>query len=72
MLASIIFELKMIHRYTWKRREQMSVRDCRAIDKKIKIDVMDAKIVRGMVQCSDHFVVVTYRYLWVKAKWKFG
>ena len=48
----------MIHRYTWRRRdersEQKSMIDYIAPDQYLRKDVMDAKVVRGMFPGSDH------------------
>ena len=61
-LANTFFEHKMIHRYTWRRRdaeeEQKGLIDYIAVDERLKKDVMDAKVVRGLFQGSDHFAVL--------------
>lgn len=37
----------------------MSVMNYIAVTDRIKKDVMDAKVVRGMFPCSDHYAVMT-------------
>ncbi|KAK3881607.1 hypothetical protein Pcinc_013953 [Petrolisthes cinctipes] len=63
----------MIHRYTWRRRddrgEQKSLIDYISVDERLRRDVMDAKVVRGMVQCSDHFAVLVR--MKVRVKWEY-
>ena len=50
----------MIHRYTWRRRDergkQNSVIDYITVDQKLRKDVMNAKVVRGIFQGSDHYL----------------
>ena len=41
-----------------------------AVDQSLKRDVTDAKVVRGMFDCSDHFAVLMK--LKVRDKWIFG
>ncbi|KAK3893161.1 hypothetical protein Pcinc_003002 [Petrolisthes cinctipes] len=64
----------MIHRYTWKRRdergEQKSLIDYVAVDERLRKDVYDAKVVRGMVHCSDHFAVLVR--MKVRVKWEYS
>ncbi|KAK4327054.1 hypothetical protein Pmani_002500 [Petrolisthes manimaculis] len=73
-LANTCFEHKLIHRYTWKRRdergEQMSLIDYVAVDERLRKDVLDARVVRGMFQCSDHYAVLAR--IRVRAKWEYG
>jgi len=61
-LANTYFEHKMIHRYTWRRgslqNEQKGLIDFIAVDKRLKRDVTDAKVVRGMFERSDHLAVL--------------
>ncbi|WP_435362550.1 hypothetical protein, partial [Klebsiella pneumoniae] len=40
-----------------------------AVDKSLKRDVTDAKVVRGMFDCSDHFAVLKLK---MRDKWIFG
>ncbi|MEL7177812.1 MAG: reverse transcriptase domain-containing protein [Pseudomonadota bacterium] len=72
-LANTCFEHKMIHRYTWRRMqgevEQKGLIDYVAVDERIRRDVMDAKVVRGMFQDSDHYAVMARIRL--KEKWEF-
>ena len=52
----------MIHRYTWRRRdergEQKSVIYYMAVYEKVRMDVLDAKAVRGMDEGSDHYFML--------------
>ncbi len=55
------FLRKMIHRYTWRRGdggEQKSLIDYIAVDERLKRDVHNAKVVRGVLEGSDHYTVV--------------
>ena len=72
-LANTFFQHKMIHRYTWRRRdergEQKNMIDYTAVDQKLIKDVMDAKVVRGMFQGSDHCTVLaTIR---IRGRWEY-
>lgn len=62
-LANTCFQHRMIHRYTWRRRdergEQKSMIDYIAVDEKLRKDVLDAKVVRGMFEGSNHYAVLT-------------
>ncbi len=52
-LANTFFQHKMIHRYTWRRREdggdKKSLIDYIGMDGRLRKDVLDAKVVRGAV-----------------------
>ncbi len=69
-LSNTFFQHKMIHRYTWRRREdggeEKSLIDYIAIGRK---DVMDAKVVRGALEGSDHYAVVVK--IMLRDKWEF-
>ena len=69
-LANIFFQHKMIHRYTWRRAEQKGLIDYMAVDKRLRRDVTDVKVVRGMFDCSDHFAVLMK--IKVRDSWIFG
>ena len=73
-LTNTFFEHKMIHRYTWKRRDergdQMSVIDYIAVDEFLRKDVLDAKVVRGMCVGSDHYAVLAK--FKIRSKWEYG
>ncbi len=60
-LANTFFQHKMIHQYTWRRREdggeEKSLIDYIAVDEGLRKDVLDAKVVRGVLEGSDHYVV---------------
>ena len=70
-LANTFFEHKMIHRYTWRRVagevEQKSLIDYVAVDERLRSEVRDARVVRGMFQDSDHMAVLVR--LGIKEKW---
>ena len=57
-LSNTYFEHKLIHRYTWRRvggnEEQKGLIDYIAVDERLRKDVIDARVVRGMFLDSDH------------------
>ncbi len=61
-LANTFFQHKMIHRYTRRRTEdggdKKSLIDYIAVDEGLRKDVLDAKVVRGVLKGSDHYAVV--------------
>ena len=60
-LANTFFQHKMIHKYTWRRGgvdEQKGLIDYMAVDSRLKSDIVDTKVVRGMFDGSDHFAVL--------------
>ncbi len=67
-LANTLFQHKVIHRYTWRRREdegeERSMIDYIAVDKRLWKDVLHVKVVRGPLEGSDHLAVV------VKLMWR--
>ena len=73
-LANTFFEHKLIHRFTWVgvggREGQKSMIDFIAADERIRADVVDAKVVRGLFSgASDHFPVlmkVRTRGQWIR------
>ncbi len=52
------FQHKMIHRYTWARGNERRLIDYIAVDNRLRREVEDAKVERGMFSGSDHFAVV--------------
>ncbi len=58
LFFSNTFQHKMIHRYTWARGNKWSLIDYIAVDNRLRREVKDAKVVRGMFSGSDHFAVV--------------
>ena len=74
LLANTFFEHRMIHRYTWRRRdaeeEQKRLIDYITVDERLKKDVMDARVVRGLFQGSDHFAVLAE--IRTKVRWVHG
>ncbi len=57
-LSNTSFQCKMIHRYTWARGNERSLIDYTAVDNRLRREVEDAKVVRGMFSGSNHFAVV--------------
>ena len=43
------FQYRLIHRYTWRRRNARG---------KHKMDMLDSRVVRRMFKVSDHYAVV--------------
>ncbi len=74
LLANTFFQHRLIHRYTWRRRDergkQKSLIDYIAVDERIKNDVLDARVVRGMFDGSDYFIVLAKAQ--IIDKWEFG
>ncbi len=56
-LWNIFFHHKMIHRYIWARGDERSLIDYIAVDNRLRREVEDAKVVRGLFSDSDHFTV---------------
>ncbi len=70
-LANTFFHHKMIHLYSWRREEgeeEKSLTDYIAVDERLK-DVVDAKVVRGAIEGSDHYAVVVK--IMLRDKWEF-
>ncbi len=57
-LLNTFFQHKMIHRYTWARGNERSLIDNIAVDNRLRREVEDAKVVKGMFNDSEHFAVV--------------
>ncbi len=57
-LSNTFFQHKMIHRYTWARGDERSLIDYIAMDNRLRREVEDTKVVRGLFSDSDHFAVV--------------
>ncbi len=57
-LSNTFFQHKMIHRYTWARGNERSLIDYIAVDNRLRREVEDTKVVRGLFSDSDHFAVV--------------
>ncbi len=47
-LSNTFFQHKMIHRYTWARGDERSLIDYIAVDNRLRREVEDAKVVRGL------------------------
>ncbi len=57
-LSNTFFQQKMIHRYTWARGNERSLIDYIAVDNRLRREVEDTKVVRGLFSDSDHFAVL--------------
>ncbi len=57
-LLNTFFQHKMIHMYTWARGDDRNLIDYIAVDNRLRREVEDANVVRGLVSESDHFAVV--------------
>ncbi len=72
-LTNTFFQHKMIHWYTWRRREdggdKKSLIHYIAVDERLRKDVLDAKVVRGALEGSYHFAVVVK--IMLRDKWEF-
>ena len=44
--------------------------DYKAVDEKLRKDVLDAKVVRGMFERSDHYTVLAQ--IRIRCKWEYG
>ncbi len=69
-LSNTSFQHKMIHRYTWARRNDRSLIDYIAVDNRLRREVEDAKVVRGMFSGSDHFAIVAR--VRIRERWEFN
>jgi len=63
-LANTYFEHKWVHRYSWRvqdgtDKEQKALVDYVMIDSRLRWDVHDAKVIRGIIGISDHFAVIS-------------
>ncbi len=56
-LLNTFFQYKMIHRYTWARGDARSLTNYIAVDNRLRREVEDSKVVRGLFSDSDHFAV---------------
>ncbi len=72
-LANTFFKHKMIHRYTCRRREdggeEKSLIAYIAVEERLRKDVLDAKVVRGALEGSNHYAVVVK--IMLRDKWEF-
>ncbi len=68
-LSNIFFQHKMIHRYSWARGDERSLIDYIAVDNRLRREVEDAKVVRGLFSGLDHFAVVAK--VRMKETWEF-
>ncbi len=63
------FQHKMIHRYTWTRGNERSLIDYIAVDNRLRREVEDNKVVRGLFSDVDYFAVVAK--VRVRERWEF-
>ncbi len=72
-LANTFFQHRLIHRYTWRRRdergEQKSMINYIVVDERIK-RVVDARVMRDMFDGSDHYVVAAK--IQTRDRWEYG
>ncbi len=68
-LSNTFFQHKMIHRYTWARWNERSMIDYIAVDNRLRREVEDTKVVRGLFSDSDHFAVVAK--VRMRERWEF-
>ncbi len=57
-LSNTFFQHKRIYRYTWARGNERSLNDYIAVDSRLRREVEDTKVVRGLFSGSDHVAVV--------------
>ncbi len=57
-LSNTFLQHKMIHRYIWARGDDRSLIDYIAVDNRLRREVEDAKVVKGLFSNSDHFAAV--------------
>ncbi len=73
-LGNTFFQHRLVHRYTWirmdERDEQKSLTDYIAVDEKIKKDVLDARVMRGLFDGSDHSTVVAK--IQIRGRWEYS
>ncbi len=53
LCSNTFLQHKMIHRYTWARGDERSLIDYIAVDNRLRREVEDAKVVRGLFSGSD-------------------
>ncbi len=68
-LSNAFFQHKMIHRYTWARGDERNVIDYIAVDNRLRREVEDAKVGRGLFSDLDHFAVVAK--VRMRDRWEF-
>ncbi len=68
-LSNTFFQHKMIHRYTWVRGNERSLVDYIAVDNRLRWEVEDAKVVRGLFSGLDHFAVIAK--VRMRERWEF-
>ncbi len=68
-LLNTFFQHKMIHRYTWARRDEGILIDYIPVDNRLKKEVEDTGVVRGLFSDLDHFAVVAK--VRMRERWEF-
>ncbi len=73
-MTNTFFQHRLIHMYIWRRKgkrgEQKSMIDYIAVDERIKKEVVDKRVVKGMFDRSDHYVVVAK--IQISDLWEYG
>ncbi len=73
-LTNTFFQHRLVHRYTWRRMderdEQKSLIDYIAVDERIKKDVLDARVMRGLFDGPDHYAVVAK--IQIRGRWEYS
>ncbi len=57
-VANTVFQHKMIHRYTWTRGNERSLIGYIAVNNRLRREVEDTNVLRGIFSGLDHFAVV--------------
>ncbi len=68
-MENIFFQHKMIHSYTWAKGNERSLTDYTTVDNRLRREVEDAKVVRGIFSGLDHFAVVAK--VRMRERWEF-
>ncbi len=68
-LSNTFFKHKMIHRYTWAKGSERSLIYYIAVDSRLRREVEDAKVVRGLFIGFDHFAGVAK--IRMRERWEF-
>ncbi len=69
LFLSNTFQQKMIHRYTWARGDDKSLIVYIGVDSRLRREVEDAKVVRGLYSDLDNFAVVAK--VRMRERWEF-
>ncbi len=73
-LANTFIRHRLVLRYTWRRMDerdkQKSLIDYIAVDERIKKDVLDARVMRELLDGSDHYAVVAK--IKIRGMWEYS